>query len=863
MKKILLLTIVFLSSWLAAHAQVTQAEYFIDTDPGQGSATALIAEDGNFDNILETAIQTGISVSDVGFHSINVRVKDINGNWGPVFKTILHVENLLSVRAIKIAQAEMFIDTDPGQGSGIPMVAFDGNFSDALESVLNTTTGAPSLGLHKICVRVKDMANTWGPVFTTVLKVDNLLTSRNIKVAAAELFWDTDPGQGNGIAMLAFDGNYTDAIESALNNTVSTPSLGFHKLNVRVKDFANTWGPLFTTVVHIENVFSSRAIKIAAGELFWDTDPGQGSGITMLAFDGNFTDALESALNNTITTPATGMHKLNVRVKDVANNWGPVFTTIVDVELPYTLRNIKITAGEMFFDTDPGQGSGITMIAFDGNFNNAIETISQDWAFLPNPGYHTLNVRAKDVAGVWSPVFTTAIHFLPCISQPVPTVSSAGNITNICPGDSVLLTASGAYTSYTWFRGSTQVGTGQTYYANAAGFYQVYVTDGSGCPGYSTFLQITETPVIANITTGGPTTFCQGGSVTLDAGSGYATYNWSGGQSSQTINVTASGVFTVTVSNGSCAVTSAPVSVTVNPIPAVPVISASGATNFCMGQNVTLTSSAANSYFWSTGAVTQGITVNQTGNYSVTAYNSFNCSAVSSVTTVTVDDPIANISASGPTTFCQGDSVILSVNSNSSYVWSNTLTSQSINVNQSGTYSVVITDALGCADSSQISVTVNPNPATPVITLNAGDLVSSSPTGNQWYLNGNLLPGATGQTYTFTQNGIYTVVVTNANGCSVSSASLNMTSIGIEIMQGENGINIYPNPFTSQTIVSFTEEQKNITVKIADVLGKEVQSFNFSGKSLLIGRGGLNAGIYFIQIYSENKNVINRKIVIQ
>ena len=860
MKKTILLIVVFLSCSFWLKAQISQAEYFIDADPGQGSATAMLAADGSFDEIVETAIQSGITIAGVGFHSINIRVQDIHGTWGPIFKTIVHIENVLAVRDVKVTQAEMFFDTDPGQGSGTAMVAYDGNYSDAIESVLNNTTIAPAVGLHKLSVRVKDVAGNWGPVFTTVFKVDNLLITRSIKISAAELFWDTDPGQGSGTSMLAFDGNYSDAIESILNNTLSAPSLGLHKLNVRVKDVSGNWGPVFSTVVHIENIFNPRTLKIAAAELFWDTDPGQGSGTTMVAFDGNYSDAIESVLNNTLSSPSLGLHKLNVRVKDVANNWGPVFTTVVHIENVFSTRNIKIIAGEMFFDTDPGQGNGIAMVAFDGNFNDAIETVSKNTAFLPNSGYHTLSVRAKDVAGIWSPVFTVAIHFLPCTSAPVPTVSSAGNITNICPGDSVLLTGSGAFTSYTWFRGNTQVGTGQSYYATAAGFYQVYVTDGTGCPGYSAFYQITVTPLIATITPSSSTTFCQGGSVILDAGSGYPSYNWSSGQTSQTITVSASGTFSVTISNGSCSITSAPVSVTVNPVPAVPTITSSGATTFCQGQNITLTSSVATSYHWNTLATSQAITVNQSGNYSVTVSNGFSCSATSATTIITVDIPNATITPSGATTFCQGDSVILTAASNSSYLWNYLLTSQSIHVNQSGTYSVVVTDGLGCTDSSQTVVTVNPNPATPTINMVGNTLVSSSSTGNQWYLNGVLIPGATGQSYTFTQNGLYTVVVTNGNGCSVSSATYNLMSINIAEQQANSEISIYPNPATDYLFIQSTEKIKSI--KCLDYLGQEiVLDLKLQKNSISIS--ALANGVYFLNITSESGISVNRKFVKQ
>ncbi|HRF17756.1 MAG TPA: hypothetical protein PK977_06290, partial [Chitinophagaceae bacterium] len=89
------------------------------------------------------------------------------------------------------------------------------------------------------------------------------------------------------------------------------------------------------------------------------------------------------------------------------------------------------------------------------------------------------------------------------------------------------------------------------------------------------------------------------------------------------------------------------------------------------GSSVTLVASSATSYLWSNGATTQAITVGTSGNYSVTVTNSFGCSAASAPTAVTVNpNPQATITASGPTTFCNGGSVTLTASAGTSYLWS-------------------------------------------------------------------------------------------------------------------------------------------------------------------------------------------------
>ena len=158
--------------------------------------------------------------------------------------------------------------------------------------------------------------------------------------------------------------------------------------------------------------------------------------------------------------------------------------------------------------------------------------------------------------------------------------------------------------------------------------YTLSVSQASGCS--------IATPTIS---ASGPTTFCSGGSVTLTSSSGTG-YLWSTGSTSQSINVTASGSYTVKITNSSgCqSASSSPVTVTVNSLPSTPTISPSGSTTFCSGGNVTLTSSSGASYLWSTGATSQSINVSSSGSYTVRVTNSSGClSASSSPVTVTVN----------------------------------------------------------------------------------------------------------------------------------------------------------------------------------------------------------------------------------
>jgi hypothetical protein len=79
----------------------------------------------------------------------------------------------------------------------------------------------------------------------------------------------------------------------------------------------------------------------------------------------------------------------------------------------------------------------------------------------------------------------------------------------------------------------------------------------------------------------------------------------------------------------------------------------------------------------------------------------------------------------------------------------------------------------------------------------------------------------------------------------------------------ENRITIYPNPFDQQTNITFIQEQKNTTIKITDIWGKEIKTINFSGKQLVIEKGEIKSGIYFVQIIANNKIIVTRKIIIE
>lgn len=175
--------------------------------------------------------------------------------------------------------------------------------------------------------------------------------------------------------------------------------------------------------------------------------------------------------------------------------------------------------------------------------------------------------------------------------------------------------------------------------------------------------------------------------------------------------------------------------------------------------------------------------------------------------------------------------------------------------------------SISTVSSNQVTMTVIPLPTTPTISQNGNVLTSSSATGNQWYLNGLAISGATGQNYSPTQNGNYTVKVT-ASGCpSAASTVLAYSTLSIsEVTNEGTHFYLYPNPSYGVFSLVFTStEIMKYTVKLQNALGQiiyEEKLDNFNGtyiKDFDITK--YSKGEYYL-IITGNKNVKYEKLIV-
>jgi hypothetical protein len=368
----------------------------------------------------------------------------------------------------------------------------------------------------------------------------------------------------------------------------------------------------------------------------------------------------------------------------------------------------------------------------------------------------------------------------------LPTVATTTGSATVCSNGTTLLgntTGGGVWSSSNTALATVNPTSGLVTGVAAGALNVNYtVTSSSGCSALSSKPMTVITPTAATIGTSGTTTICQGSNVTLTASSS-SSYLWSTGATTQSITVAQSGPYSVTTVNNGCTAVSTTTTVTVVN-PPVASITANGLTALCSGGTVTLTAASATTYLWSTGATTQAITVSAAGNYSVTA-TANGCSATSAPTAVTLQaTPSAAVTAGGATSFCQGGSVTLTAASAGSYLWSNGANTQSITVTTGGSYSVNVSTNGCSATSTPTVVSILPSP-TAVITntgsttfCSGGSVVLNAPTAPTgstftyvWRLNGNPITGATAQTFTANAAGAYSLVVTNNQGCTATSAN--------------------------------------------------------------------------------------------
>ncbi|MCF8293671.1 MAG: T9SS type A sorting domain-containing protein, partial [Chitinophagaceae bacterium] len=461
---------------------------------------------------------------------------------------------------------------------------------------------------------------------------------------------------------------------------------------------------------------------------------------------------------------------------------------------------------------------------------------------------------------------------------PTATLTPAGP-TTFCQGGSVVLNANaGTGLTYQWYNGATLISgaNSSSYTATTSGAYNVQVST-SNCTATSINQSVTVNPLpIATLTPAGPTTFCQGGSVVLNANVGTGlTYQWYNGAAlisganSSSYTATASGAYNVQVSTSNCTATSINQSVTVNPLP-IATLTPAGPTTFCQGGSVVLNANVGTglTYQWYNGAAliiganSSSYTATTSGSYNVQVSTS-NCTATSINQSVTVNPlPIATLTPAGPTTFCEGGSVVLNANVGTglTYQWYNgaALISGSTNLSYvatvGGTYNVQVSNG-SCSATS-----LNQNVSVTVLNLTvaqSGSSIWSNTAGAsyQWIncKDNSIIQGAIGQGYTVTTGGTFAVIITQ-DGCTDTSNCVTVIGVGMLDYSHLNQVQLYPNPTSGKMVLNSIAPFDDALVTILDLTGQivcvkkhifsNIVEFDLSQKA---------KGVYIVQLEEAGK----------
>ena len=310
-----------------ADSRIVRAEYFIDADPGFGSAVNIpIATPANK---LELSFNVNISSLSQGFHMMIIRTRDNLGRWSSSFERVFYVFRSQSDALAKINRAEYFIDTDPGFGSAVNIpIATSAN---KLELAFNVDISSLLQGFHMIMLRTRDNTGRWSPSSQQVFYVFKAEPATTANVTAIEYFLDNDPGFGKGtIYNISAPGT---KVTADITVSLTGVTAGSHVVYFRARDASGRWGHMYS------QAFTSSTTDIGDMEIkpWFRMYPNPGA----REFIIDFSDMQERPVMLTISD-------LNGRV---------VYTDVVEgeriqmnVDLPSGIYMVTVNAGDRSFN---------------------------------------------------------------------------------------------------------------------------------------------------------------------------------------------------------------------------------------------------------------------------------------------------------------------------------------------------------------------------------------------------------------------------------------------------------------------------------------------------------------------------------
>jgi hypothetical protein len=227
----------------AAAQNITNAEYFIDSDPGFGNGTNIPLTAATDIAALVASVNT--SALTVGAHHLYIRTLNAEGKWALTTTRQFVVDfdpvyPIAPAAAQNINSAEYFIDTDPGfsNGTNIPVVAA----VDIAALVANVNTNLLPAGAHRLYIRTRSNEGKWSVTSSSQFIVNDdpaypAAPAAPGNITFAEYFFNTDPGFGNGTSIVLTPAVDINALTVPINTVTLTT--GQHFFYIRSLD---DWG---------------------------------------------------------------------------------------------------------------------------------------------------------------------------------------------------------------------------------------------------------------------------------------------------------------------------------------------------------------------------------------------------------------------------------------------------------------------------------------------------------------------------------------------------------------------------------------------------------------------------------------------
>ena len=208
---------------------------------------------------------------------------------------------------------------------------------------------------------------------------------------------------------------------------------------------------------------------------------------------------------------------------------------------------------------------------------------------------------------------------------------------------------------------------------------------------------------------------------------------------------------------------------------------------------------------------------------------------------------------------------------NYSYTWSSGQTTALASNLSVGTYMLTIEDGNTCENIFTYNVTepqvltVNITESSPYVLTAGTPLGGIAPFSYSWRKDPDANTSiGTGITYTVTNYGIYYVLVTDGNGCTTESNSIDLTVTGLGQVSSGISLSIYPNPFKDETTVDFGREIQVASIKVVDVFGKLIEEHSvINTDKHILKRENKASGIYFMEIEAEQQEKVIYKLIVE